>query len=102
MIHVIATIELNAGKRDAFLKEFHELMPKVRAEVGCIEYGPTADVETGLPVQVPFRENVITIIEKWSDLPALKAHLGASHMLEYRQRVQGLVSQVKLQVLQPV
>lgn len=102
MIHVIATIELNPGKKEAFLQEFHALMPKVHAESGCIEYGPTADLRTDFPVQIPFRENVITIVEKWSDLAALKAHLAAPHMQEYRQKVEGMVNNVRLQVLEPV
>ena len=34
MIHVIATIELNAGKRESFLAEFKKVQPKVRAEDG--------------------------------------------------------------------
>jgi len=102
MIHVIATVEVHAGKRDAFLAEFRKVVPLVRAETGCLEYGPTIDAEAGLPVPTPFRENVITIIERWDDLNALKAHLAAPHMTEYRQRVKGLVVGVKLQVLQPV
>ena len=34
MIHVIAAIEVKPGKREAFLAEFHKLMPSVRAEAG--------------------------------------------------------------------
>lgn len=102
MIHVIATVELNEGKRDLFLEEFHRLMPSVHAEKGCIEYGPTADVRTEIPVQVAFRPDIITIIEKWESLDALQAHLEAPHMLEYRQRVTDYVKQVQLQILEPV
>ena len=40
MIHVIATIELAPGSRDAFLAEFGKLIPDVKAEAGCIAYGP--------------------------------------------------------------
>ncbi len=101
MIHVIATIELHAGKRDAFLKEFHAVMPDVIAEDGCIEYGPAVDLESGLPVQAPLRENTVTVVEKWRDLAALKAHLNAPHMHAYRPKVKDFVSNVKLNVLQP-
>ena len=45
MIHVIATIDLVEGQRAAFLKEFHALVPLVRAEAGCLEYGPAIDAE---------------------------------------------------------
>jgi quinol monooxygenase YgiN len=101
MIHVIATIEVAAGKRDAFLAEFHRIVPLVRAENGCFEYGPTIDVPTGIPVQVPLRDHVVTIIEKWESLDALRAHLQAPHMTDYRGRVKDLVVGARLQVLQP-
>ncbi|MEW6306278.1 MAG: putative quinol monooxygenase [Verrucomicrobiota bacterium] len=101
MIHVIATIDLVAGQRDAFLREFHRIVPTVRAENGCLEYGPTLDVPTSIPVQIPVRENTVTVVEKWADLPALEAHLSAPHMTEYRARVKEYVAGVKLQVLRP-
>lgn len=101
MIHVIATIEIAAGKREAFLAEFHRIVPPVRAEAGCIEYGPTIDVPTDFPAQIPLRENTVTVVEKWESLAALRAHTVAPHMLEYRGRVKDLVAGVKLQVLQP-
>ena len=101
MIHVIATIELIAGKREAFLAEFHKLVPLVRAEVGCLDYGPTIDLPTGLGAQVPIREQVVTIVEKWESLDTLRAHLSAAHMAAYRLRVKDFVAGVQLQVLQP-
>jgi quinol monooxygenase YgiN len=101
MIHVIATIDLVQGKRDAFLTEFHRLVPKVHTESGCLEYGPAVDVSTKIPVQTPVRANTVTVIEKWADLPALEAHLNAPHVVEYRQRVKDLIVGLKLQILQP-
>ena len=101
MIHVIATIEVKPGKRDAFLAEFHRVMPLVRAEAGCLEYGPTVDVASGIGAQGPLRDNVAVIVEKWESLAALQAHLQAPHMAEYRVRVKELVVYVQLQVLQP-
>ena len=50
MIHVIATIEAAPGKRDALLAEFRRNVPLVRAEAGCIEYGPTVDMKADLPL----------------------------------------------------
>jgi len=101
MIHVIATIEVKPGKRDAFLAEFHKLMPKVHAEKGCIEYGPAVDAKTDIKAQIPMRENVVTIMEKWESLKALQAHLAAPHMGEYREAVKDIVKGVTLQILQP-
>jgi len=100
MIHVIASIEVKPGSRDAFLKEFKALVPTVKAEKGCIDYGPTVDVQPGLPRQVSYRENTVTIVEKWESLDALKAHLAAPHMTTYRESVKDLVAGVTLQVLE--
>jgi len=102
MIQVIATIELAPAAREQFLKIFQALVPKVRQEAGCLEYGPMADVPTGIPVQMPLRPNVVTIVEKWADIAALKTHLAAPHMLTYRQEVQDLVVGLQLQVLAPI
>jgi quinol monooxygenase YgiN len=101
MIHVIAAIELMAGKRDEFLKKVQQLVPKVKAEKGCLEYGPAIDVLTSIKAQMPVRENVVIMIEKWTDLKALEIHLSAPHMLEYREAVKGMVVGTKLQILQP-
>jgi quinol monooxygenase YgiN len=101
MIHVIATITVKPGKRDAFLAEFHRIVPMVHAEAGCLEYGPTIDVASGLSVQGPLRENVAVIIEKWASLDALMAHTRAAHMAEYRVRVKDLVESVTLHILAP-
>lgn len=101
MLHVLATIEVAEGKRTAFLAEFHKLVPLVRAEDGCIEYGAAVDVPTAIPVQTPVRDDVVMVVEKWATLDALNAHLAAPHMAEYRQRVAGLVLKVALQILQP-
>ncbi len=101
MIYVIATVEVKPGKRDAFLAEFHKNMSNVRAEKGCIEYGPTVDVKTDIKTQIPLRESTVTIVEKWESLQALQAHLQAPHMKEYRERVKDIVAGLTLQVLEP-
>ena len=101
MIHVIATIELADGRRDDFLREFHALVPSVRREAGCLEYGPTVDVATSIPAQGPPRENVVTIVEQWEGLDHLADHLAAPHMTEYRQRVKDMVVGTRLQILEP-
>ena len=102
MIHVIATVELNPGTRDKFLAEFRKLIPDVKAEVGCIEYGPAIDAETDIPIQFKIGPDKVTIIEKWEDAAALKAHGVAPHMQAYRARVKGFVRGMELRVLAPV
>jgi len=101
MIHVIATIETVAGKREEFLKHFHDLIPKVLAEAGCLEYGPVIDLQTNLSAQPPVRPDVVTVIEKWEDLSALEQHLVAPHMADYRKLVKDLVVGTQVCVLEP-
>ena len=101
MIHVIATVTVKSGKRDAFVAEFKRIVPLVHAEAGCIEYGPTVDIDSGMSVQGPLRENIAVIVEKWGSLNALKAHTQAPHMADYRIRVKDLVESVTLQILAP-
>ena len=101
MIHVIAEIEVQPGKRDEFLRQFHQLVPQVRQEEGCLEYGPALDLATTLSNQPPVRENVVTVIEKWESLEALERHLIAPHMVQYRSQVKDLVVHTQIRVLQP-
>ena len=101
MIHVIATVELQPGKRDEYLPHFRWVQPLVRAESGCIEYAAAIDTPTTIRSQLPPRPDVVVIVEKWESLDALYAHLKAPHMDEYRTRVATLVKSVSLQVLQP-
>src|SRR6478752_4624387 len=101
MIHVLATVELHPGTRDKFLAELALVVPKVRAEAGCVEYTPTIDAETSLPVQGARREDVVVIVERWESLAHLEAHLVAPHMLEYRPKVKPFINRVGLQMLEP-
>jgi quinol monooxygenase YgiN len=101
MLHVIATIEVEPGRRDEFLAHFRWVTPFVRAEVGCVEYGPTVDAVTPFAAQPPVRPDVVVVVEKWESLPHLQAHMTAPHMAEYRERVKGLVRKVTLHVTEP-
>jgi quinol monooxygenase YgiN len=100
MIHVIATIELTEGSRERFLTEFHRIISIVRDEDGCIEYGPAIDLTTSVSSDAA-RENVVTVIEKWTNVASLEAHLKAPHMDSYRSMVKDIVRGVNIQVLSP-
>jgi quinol monooxygenase YgiN len=102
MIQVIATIELRPGCRNDFLIRLNENVPKVKAEKGCLAYDPSIDLDSGLPVQGEIRPNVVILIEAWTDLDALHAHLKTPHMAAYREAVKDYVTNVSLQVLKPV
>ncbi len=101
MIIVVATVLCQPGRRDDFLKEFQAIVPLVRAEDGCVEYGPAVDASTDISAQDTNPDRV-TICEKWESLSALQAHLTAPHMLQYRPKVQNLVVSTELRILESV
>lgn len=99
MIHVLASIQIQPGKRQAFLDAFHAIVPTVLQEDGCVQYTPTIDVDINQSVQ-QLDENIVTIVEKWESVPALQAHLVAPHMEAYRETVKDLVVSASLKVLE--
>ncbi|SVE29584.1 uncharacterized protein METZ01_LOCUS482438 [marine metagenome] len=99
MIHVIASITVKASERDAFLEIFKANVPKVLEEEGCVEYSATVDFPTEVPIQET-NANVVTVVEKWETFPHLEAHFTAPHMLEYKAKVEGMVEDVSLKILE--
>ncbi|MBM81686.1 MAG: antibiotic biosynthesis monooxygenase [Planctomycetaceae bacterium] len=100
MVSVVCVIELNPGCREAFLNEFAQIVPAVRAEDGCLDYRPTIDTETDIDRQAPMRDNSVTVIERWESIDALKAHLVAPHMLTYREKIKDYVAGASLHILE--
>ena len=101
MIHVIAVITAKPGQRAAILKEFHANIPAVRAEAGCIEYGPAIDTDALGPAQANLGPDTFMVIEKWESVEALKAHAKAPHMLAYGARTKDMVANRAIHVLTP-
>jgi quinol monooxygenase YgiN len=101
MIHVIATIRTAPQRRDDFLAVFRGLVPQVRTEAGCLEYGPAVDLEDAIDGQPAGRPDIVTVIEKWQDVASLRRHLATPHMLQYRERVKDLIVGVEIRVLEP-
>ena len=99
MINVIASIHVKPGRISEFLEILKSNVPNVREERGCIEYFPSVDIDAELPPQIR-DENVVTIIEKWESLEALRDHLNTTHMLAYREKVKDIVEDISLKVLQ--
>ena len=101
MIHVIAIITAKPGQREAILREFRANVANVRAEDGCIEYGPAIDAEGLGSFQTKFGPDSFVAIEKWRDAQALKAHAAAPHMAAYAAKVKGLIASRVIHVLAP-
>ncbi len=100
-VYVVAAIEVKPGKRAEYIEIFKNNVPNVIAEDGCGFYDPVVDFDSGIGIQDPLRENVMTVVEKWASIDALRAHLQAPHMAAYSEQVKDLVTGVKLQVMQP-
>lgn len=101
MLHVIAIITAKPGLREAILTEFRANMPAVRAEQGCIEYGPAIDAEGIGPIQAPFGQDTFVVIEKWESPEALKAHAAAPHMAAYAAKTKDMIVSRIIHVLSP-
>jgi quinol monooxygenase YgiN len=102
MIYVVATVTLKPNSREQFLAEFKNVSADVRREVGCWDYFATTDVASGLARQGGLREDVVTILERWRELPDLQAHSTAPHMLRFREKIKEWVISTALQVLESV
>lgn len=97
MIHVLAFITTKPGKRADVLAAFHRNIPAVRAEAGCIEYGPVVDAE-GLG-QASFGPDTFVVVEKWASPEALAAHAASAHMKAYAAEVSEMIATRAVHVL---
>ncbi len=98
MIHVIASIYVKEGKMPEIQKIYEFFVPKVNNEDGCIMYLPTIDHQTDIPTQSK-DVNMVTVIEKWESMQAFNSHLSASHVVEFRAQIKGIVEKVTIKVL---
>jgi quinol monooxygenase YgiN len=101
LVHVVAVITTQPGKRAEVLAHFRDNMPAVHAEAGCIEYEPVIDAENIGPFQAKLGPDTFMVIEKWSTAAALAAHAAAPHMAAYAARVKGLIAGRVIHVLAP-
>ncbi len=98
MIHVVAIITAKPGQRETILNAARENLAAVRAENGCIEYGPAVDMDD-VPFQTQLGPDTFVVIEKWTDMDALKAHAVAPHMKAFGAKVKDLVANRAIHVL---
>ena len=101
MIHVVAVITGKPGKREEILQHFRANVPAVRAEKGCIEYGPAIDADPAPKMQTPYGPDTFVVLEKWESMDALKAHAAAPHMAAYAAKTKDLLANRVIHVLSP-
>ena len=100
IVNVVAKITTKPGMRDEVLKIFKENISNVLDEDGCIEYGPTIDMEGVGPFQTPVGPNTFVVIEKWESLNHLMAHAVAPHMKAYTSRIKDMLDSRVINVLE--
>lgn len=101
MIHVIAFLHLRPGTRAAFLETFRALTPLVRAEPGCIEYGPVVDHAPFMGFQTPVGDDVVVVVEKWATPAALDSHIASPHMKAWGAQVDKMMAERAIHVFDP-
>ena len=101
MIHVIAVITAKPGMREEILKHARANLAAVRAEKGCIEYGPVVDAENALPFQTKLGPDAFMVVEKWESMDALKAHAAAPHMAAYGAKTKEMIASRVIHILSP-
>jgi quinol monooxygenase YgiN len=98
MVHVLASLRIKEGHLAEFLEIFKANVPHVLKEKGCIEYIPAIDLPTDISAQA-VDPNLVTVIEKWESLAALKDHAVAPHMQAYEKKVKDILEGVSLKIL---
>jgi quinol monooxygenase YgiN len=101
MIHVIATVLIKPGKMAEALEIYRPFTSQVLTEKGCLQYQPSLDLDLGLATQ-RLDPNRITVIERWENIAAFRAHLNAPHVLDYRAAIQELLQEITVTVTQAV
>ena len=101
MIHVIAVVTVKPGKREEVLRHWRQIVPAVRAEKGCIEYGAAIDADPALPVQTNYGPDAFVVVEKWESMDALSAHAVAPHMKAYGAKTKDLLASRVIHILSP-
>ena len=98
MIYVVVSVRVKANKVPEFLRLFGSVVPLVREEKGCVQYLAATDYDSGLPPQV-FDKDMVTILEKWESIEALRNHLATPHMAAYFEKEKGLTEGSSIKIL---
>ncbi len=99
MIHVIARITTLPGKRPEVLAAFHDNMPAVHAEKGCVEYQPVVDFPDAGPIQTEMGTDTFVVVEKWETIEDLRAHAQSAHMAAYAKKTASMIADRAVHVL---
>jgi quinol monooxygenase YgiN len=102
MIHVIATVTARPGQRAAVVDAFCRAAPAVRAKPGCLQYDLALPTPSGLPGQAAYEAGDLVVVEQWTSLADLVAHLGDEQYRAWYLQVHPCLSRASMQVLDAV
>jgi quinol monooxygenase YgiN len=90
MLHVIAAITAQPGKRQNILDLLHPALPMVRKIPGCLEYTVVVDADVAGAMHTPTKvgPDTFVCIEKWESQEHLEAHATAPESAEYFKAVE--------------
>ena len=83
MIIVIARAEVDPARVDELRPALDAMMRATWEESGCLSYSMAVE-----------GDSVVSIVERWADLAALKAHFTTPHMAEFNKAVMGAVRSI--------
>jgi quinol monooxygenase YgiN len=100
MISVVAILTAKPGEGPALLAAVQANLAAVRAEEGCIEYGPALDAPFS---PANFGDDAVIVLEKWATPEALAAHGKAPHMATFSASIRDIMAgRPSIHILQPV
>jgi quinol monooxygenase YgiN len=101
MIHVIATLHAQKGRRNAILGAFRGIINDTLAKPGCVEYALAIHFESGMQGQSVGNDDDVIIVEKWTDLDVLKQHLtDPGYQSWYLEQVWPDVASASMQIVE--
>ena len=86
----------------AYIAQTEEILGTVRAEDGCLEYRLLGDAVTDWEKPQRFGDRTLWMLEKWTSVEALRAHLETPHMKAFGPKVRPFRAASTFHVLEDV
>jgi quinol monooxygenase YgiN len=99
MIHVLAFITAQPGRRADILAAYRDNLPTVLAEEGCIAYEASIDATAADSGYAPVGPDTFVVVERWTSLETLRAHGASAHMQAYVAKTRPWVAHAAVHVL---
>lgn len=80
---ITAILKAHPGKEEALRQALHRVIPRSRAEEGCLTYVLHESIDA---------PGTFVFYEKYADESALDAHVNSSHYQAYRQEAASLLA----------